>query len=134
MMPWTPYYSMVPTASNALPLNILRANVWANSVAHAAGVAPGWSYTNSFTRGEASPGTAALPARKYFWNGTGNSKTWIKQVCTYSGSNLTKVAVYYSSNNESSYVPMLDEQNNYVLTLSYDGSSNLTATSWGNTP
>lgn len=131
---WRPYQPDIPTHATSLPYDVLRANLSAMSAAAACGMSPMWGYTNSVTRGEASPGTAALPARKYWWRGAGNAKKWVKAAITYTGSNPTKIALYFSEDNEATYVPMLDPDRNYVLTLSYDGSSNLTATSWGNTP
>jgi hypothetical protein len=132
---WRPYRPSQLTQSSVKPLDIVRQALFSLAAAQATGFAPGWSYTNSVTRGEASPGTAAQPARSYMYYGTGNSKQWLKKVCTYTGSVLTKAAFYYSNDNEASYVPMYNEDNaNYVLTLTYDGSNNLQSTSWGNTP
>lgn len=131
---WRPYQPEIPTQASSLPLDILRNNLAAVHIATACGVSPMWSYTNSVTRGEASPGTAALPARKYWKRGTLNATKWAKAAITYTGNNPTKIALYFSEDNEATYVPMLDPDRNYVLTLTYDGSSNLTATSWGSTP
>lgn len=131
---WRPYYPDIPTHATNMPLDVLRNHLAALAAAGASGIAPQWNYTNSVTRAEAAPGTAALPARKYWWRGTGNTKKWIKAACTYTGIDLTKVVMYYSEDNEATYVPMLDADRNYVLTLTYDGANNLTATSWGNTP
>jgi hypothetical protein len=132
---WTAFQPTLPTQYGELPLNKVRANAWAMQVATAAGFPPGWSYTNSVTRAESSPGTAALPARQYWTNGTGNQTKWVKAVLTWSASDLTKVALYYSDDNEATYVPLVDDGGlDHVITLTYDGSGNLTATSWGNVP
>jgi len=131
---WRPYQPEIPTHATNLPFDVIRYNIAAVHIATACGISPMWSYTNSVTRAEASPGTAAQPARKYWKRGAGNATKWVKAVCTYTGLNMTKVALYFSEDNESTYVPMLDPDRNYVLTLAYDGANNLTSTSWGNTP
>lgn len=131
---WRPYQPEIPIHASALPLDILRNNLAAVHIATAAGISPLWSYTNSVTRAEASPGTAAQPARKYWYRGTGNQTKWVKASITYSGLDMTKVAFYYSEDNEATYVPMLDADRNYVLTLAYDAANNLTSTTWGNQP
>ena len=92
---------------------------------------PGWCYTNSYTLSEASPGTAALPNRVYMTYGSGITRKIVKAVLTYTGSNITKRAMYYSEDNGNTYVPAGDPSGNYVQTLAYDGSSNLTSTTWG---
>ncbi len=132
---WQPNRLATPTGTTNKPLDQIRYNLYAMVAQTALGVSLGWSYTNSVTRGEASPGTAALPARKYWYHGSGNTMQWVKAVCTYTGTNLTKVALYFSDNNEATYVPMVDGDAglNYVLTLTYSGAD-LTAASWGATP
>jgi hypothetical protein len=131
---WRPYQPEIPTHASALPLDILRTNISAVHLATAVGISPQWNYTNSATRSEVSPGTAAAPARKYWFRGSGNSTKWVKAAITYTGLDMTKVAFYYSEDNEATYVPMLDADRNYVLTLAYDASNNLKSTSWGNQP
>ena len=131
---WKPYYPEIPIHASALPIDILRSNLHAVHIATACGISPLWNYTNSVTRVEASPGTAAQPARKYWFRGTGNTTRWVKAEITYTGLDMTKVALYFSEDNEATYVPMLDPDRNYVLTLAYDASNNLESTSWGNTP
>lgn len=132
---WKPYRPGQLTHASALPLDIIRNALFTLSAEKATGFAPGWNYTNSVTRAEASPGTAGQPARSYINYGTGNTKKWIKTVCTYTGNCLTKAAFYYSSDNEASYVPMYNEDDsNYVITLVYDGSDYLQSSTWGNTP
>lgn len=132
---WKAYRPRFLTHATQLPFDRIRESLFALSTAQAVGFAPGWSYTNSVTRGQASPGTAAQPARSYVYYGTGNTKQWVKTVCTYTGNCLTKAAFYYSNDNESSYVPMYNEDDtNYVVTLVYDSDDYLQSTSWGNTP
>lgn len=131
---WRPYQPEIPTHASALPLDILRNNIAAVHIATAVGISPLWNYTNSVTRGEASPGTAGQPARLYWFRGSGNQRKWVKAEHTYSGMTTTKVALYYSEDNEATYVPLLDADRNYVLSLSWDGSGNLQSTSWGNQP
>ncbi len=132
---WQPNRMATPTQATNKPLDQIRYNLYAMVTQTAIGVSLGWSFTQSVTRSEASPGTNALPARKYWYRGTGNTKQWVKAVCTYTGTDLTKAAMYYSDNNEATYVPMVaDDGVSYVLTLTYDGSSNITAASWGPTP
>ncbi len=132
---WKAFRPRLLTHATQLPLDRIRESLFAISAAQATGFAPGWSYTNSVTRGEASPGTAEQPLRSYIFYGTGNSKQWVKTVCEYTGNNLTQAAFYYSNDNEASYVPMYNEDDvNYVLTLVYDVDDNLESTSWGNTP
>jgi hypothetical protein len=131
---WRPYNPEIPTSASSLPIDIIRANIAAVHIATAVGISPLWNYTNSVTRGEASPGSAAKPNRKYWWRGSGNSTKWVKVELTWTGDVMTKAALYYSEDNEGTYVPLLDPDRNYVLTVNYDGSNNLTSTSWGNTP
>lgn len=80
-------------------------------------------------------GTADQPTTTLYKRGT----EWIKSVLTWGtaggeAGNVTKRALYYSSNSGVAYDPMADASGNYVLTLTYDGSGNCTATSWGSTP
>jgi hypothetical protein len=131
---WRPYQPEIPTGASSLPLDILRNNLAAVNLATAVGISPLWNYTNSVTRAEASPGTAALPARKYWFRGSGNATKWVKAEHTYSGFDVTKIAFYYSEDNEGTYVPMLDADRNYVLTLAYDTFNSLKSTIWGNQP
>jgi hypothetical protein len=97
---------------------------------------PGWTYTNSVTRGLGSPGTAAQPNIIFFTKGSGGATQWVKAVLTWNGvtGNVDKVALYYSSDNEGTYALLADGAGNYVLHLSYDGSGNLTATTWDAIP
>jgi len=132
---WNPFRAKLPTSSTELGVDISRRNLFAQSALANVGIEPGWSYTNSFTRGQASPGTAAAPAREFYKKGSGNSTIWVQSAITWTGGVATKVALYFSEDNETSYVPMTDEDGiNYVLTLVYDGSNNLMSTSWGNVP
>jgi len=132
---WRPNRIATPTGATNKPLDQIRYNMYAMVTQTAIGVSLGWNYTNSVTRSEASPGTANLPARKYWYRGSGNTKQWIKAVCSYTGTNLTKIALYFSEDNEATYVPMVDGDAdlNYVLTLTYSGAD-LASASWGATP
>jgi hypothetical protein len=92
------------------------------------GALPGFNYS-------VSGGTAAQPAELYYKRST----EWIKIVLTWGSSggsdgNVTKAAFYYSSNSGSAYDGMADASGNYVQTLAYDASGNLTTTTWGSTP
>ena len=131
---WRPYQPEIPIHATNLPLDVLRINIAAVHIATAVGISPLWNYTNSATRAEAGGGTAELPTNKYWYRGTGNSTKWVKAVHTYSGLDTTKIAFYYSEDNEATYVPMLDPDRNYVLNLTFDAFHNLSSTSWGNTP
>jgi hypothetical protein len=117
-------------------MGVVREALKSITIAQYVGYAPGWSYTNSYTRGEDNPGTAAQPFRSYiFYGADDNNRRWVKQDLQYTGNALTKIAFYYSDNNESSYVPMFNEDGvNYVLTLVYDAEDNLRYTEWGNVP
>lgn len=82
-----------------------------------------------------SGGTAEQPAILYFKRGT----EWIKVVQTWGtaggeAGNVTKEAYYYSANSGGAWDGMADGAGKYVLTYTYDGSSNCTATTWGSTP
>lgn len=132
---WTTFRRNLPTKSTPLPLDTLRANIMAVLGFAAAGVCPGWNYTNSATLAEASPGTASQPARMYWTRGSGITKEWIKAAMTYDASgNPTKIALYYSSDNQGSYVAMKAEDGGYVLTNVFDASNNLQSSTWGSTP
>jgi hypothetical protein len=96
---------------------------------------PPWTYTNSVTRALGSPGTASQPNIVFFTRGSGGTTEWIKCVLTWNGTtgNVDKVAYYYSSDNEATYANMGDGTN-YVQHFTYDGSGNLTATTWDAVP
>ena len=135
MSTWVAYQPDLPTVSSQLAVDLARKNLRAVAISAFSFMSPGWRYTNSVTLAEASPGTADSPARWYMVRGAGNTAQWIKMVMTYTSGSVTKVALYYSEDNQSTYANLTDENGiNYVLTLSYDGSGNLTQTSWGNLP
>lgn len=119
-------------------IDAIRTNLLAIVAAMvASGVtAPGWNYTNSVTLGEGTPGTADKPLRIYYKFGTGGTTIWIKAVVTWNGTtgNPDKIAFYYSDDNAGTYANLVDTSGNYVLTISYDASNNVTATTWGSTP
>ena len=89
----------------------------------ATGLVQGFNYS-------ASGGTAEEPAAVYFKCGT----EWVKVVLTWSSGKVTTAAFYYSSNSGGAYDAMADASGNYVITMTYDGSDNCTATTWGSTP
>lgn len=131
---WVPWRTKAVVDTNPLPFPAIRANDLADVVtshlhsltmnssspAQSLPVVPGWTYTNSYTLGEASPGlSAAAPNRRYYRRGSGNTTQWLKAVNTWSGAQLQEVAFYYSNDNQTTYVPLLDEDGNYVLKLSF---------------
>jgi hypothetical protein len=138
---WTPWQQDVIRDVSPPPIAAIRNNDYARVVmAHLAclainsagasiylNVVPGWTYTNSHALGESSGGTASAPVRSYYRNNRGavatNATTWLKLVNTWTswggGTLLTKVACYYSLDNQSSYVPAVDENGYYVLSLSF---------------
>ena len=80
----------------------------------------GWNY--SYT------GTADQPTTVVWSNGTERvqeSYTW------GTDGTVTKVAYRYSSNSGTAYDAMADASGYFVHTFTYDGSGNLTASSWG---
>lgn len=138
---WKAYRKNLPTVSSELPIDRQREMLFAIAGSMEACLGsnplslPGWSYTNSVTLGEASPGTASQPARIYSSYGSGGTKIIIKTVRTYNGSGrVTKRALYFSDNNGTNYVPLTDEDGNYVHNITYDGSNNVTQATWSKTP
>ena len=94
----------------------------------ATGLVPGFDYTPA-------GGTAEQPAQFFFKRGT----EWIRIDVTWGSSggsdgSPTKLAYYYSSNSGGAYDGMADAAGKYVLSISYDASGNVTATTWGLTP
>lgn len=128
----------VPTTAQTrqAAIDAIRNDLFALAVAMIiSGVSvPGWTYTNSVTRGLGSPGTADKPNIIFFTKGAGGATQWIKAVLTWGASTLDKIAFYYSSDNEGTYANVVDGAGNYVLHLSYDASGNLTATTWDAIP
>ena len=134
---WTPWRTRAIVDTNPLPFPAIRANDFARVVtAHLSSlilnsgatseflaVVPGWTYTTSYARGEASPGTVSAPARTYYTRGSDNKALWLKIANTWASvggqTMLTKAKLYYSSDNQASYAPLLDEDGNYVLTPTY---------------
>lgn len=152
---WVPFRRQQPTGTTNNPMDMVRTNMYATLLSHVVNFAvnhngdaqpnynkptPGWNYTNSFTRGEATPGTYRRPVRAYWWSGSGNTKRWIKVVFTYTNGTfpdfVTTAAFYYSDDNEATYVPMYDEDKNYVITYALAaGPIAITASAtWGNVP
>jgi hypothetical protein len=110
-----------------------RANFMAIAAAMAMGGSlPGWNYTNSFTRGEASPGTADQPTRVYFSLATDTKTVWTRAALTWDASGYpTKMAFSWSDDGEATYDNMDDLYGNNVLTIAYDASHNVTGMTWG---
>lgn len=91
------------------------------------GMVPGWNY--SF-----SGGTSDKPTDAKFSRSISGTTNWVKLTHTYDGSNRpTKIACYYSSDNESSYDALDDDSGNYVINFTYD-SNGLQSTNWNSTP
>ena len=81
---------------------------------------PGWAY--SYT------GTASQPTTAVWSMGTEK----VQETYTWgTDGSLTKVAYRYSADTGTNYEPLVDPSGNFVCTFSYDGSGNLTSTSWG---
>lgn len=89
----------------------------------AMGMVQGFNYS-------VSGGTASEPAQQFYKRGT----EWIKVVLTWASGNVTKAAYYYSSNSGGAYDPMADASGSYVLNITYDGSLNVTSSTWNATP
>jgi len=135
--PWKAYQPTFPITNMNVPLDRIRENERAlhlYNIINGGAISPGWSYTNSFVLSESAPGTAAAPARHYWYKGTGNEMQWIKQEVDYSaGATSTTSAFFYSNDNAYTYEPMLvDDDGNYVITVIYDGSGNKASSSWTN--
>lgn len=132
---WQPEIAVWPQEKQALQWQRTRERFVANfttkvlSSYFGRGIVSGWNFTNSYTEGEAVPGTAAEPDRVYWYTpGERTNKTkWVKAELTWSGGLVIRAEFWYSEDNQGTYVPMYDEQLNYVLTLTYDGTDLATA-------
>lgn len=130
-----PYRSGLPSdVGDPRPHRRSRLNLFAAAVAMATTdgykAALGWDYTNSYTRAEASPGTSAAPARKYWLRGTGTSTIVIKADITYSGADPVTIVFSYSDDNEATWTTIQDEFGNSVLNQGFDGAGNLAYQEW----
>ena len=86
-----------------------------------AGAVPGWNYGHTGT-------DAGQPATAVWSFGTER----VQETYTWgTDSSLTKVAYRYSADSGTNYSAMADTSGNFVHTFTYDGSGNLTASSWG---
>lgn len=74
-----------------------------------------------------SGGTAEEPTTILYSRGTER----IRLTLTWTSSNVTKVRYEYSSNSGSSYDNMADAAGEAYQNITYDGSGNVTAISWG---
>lgn len=132
-MPYTAFDGSLPNAATqngTAFAGSTRANLQAlrDSLA-AMGAVAGFNYS-------VTGGTASQPATLLYKRST----EWIKIDLTWGSSgggsdgNVTKAAYYYSSTSGSAYDNMADASGNYVQTLAYDASGNLTSTTWGAVP
>lgn len=124
-MAYTAFDSSKPDASTqaGTPFgNSARSNLVAlRDAIVSGGMVQGFNYSYS-------GGSADQPTDVLFTRGTERIKlthTW--------GTNgtVSKVACYYSSNTGTSYDPMADAAGLFVISFTYDGSLNLTSTTWG---
>lgn len=127
-MSYTPLDVTKPTTAQTrqAAIDAARTNVDAlRDILCATGQVQGFNYS-------ISTGTNAKPTQVLFKRGA----EWIKVDLTYDGNDLvTKCAFYYSSNSGGAYDPMADLTNGYyVLTITYDGNFDVSATTWGLTP
>lgn len=98
-----------------------KANLLALRDTVVAGAVQGWNYSYTGT-------DAGQPATVVWTFGTEK----IQETYTWgTDASLTKVAYRYSSNTGTAYDPMADASGNFVHTFTYDGSGNLTASTWG---
>jgi len=109
-----------------------RANLMALASAMVlGGTLPGWSYTNSVTRSESSPGTADQPVRAYFSYVTDTTTIWVRVALTWDADGYpTEMAFSWSDDDEASYDDMDDLNGNSVLSITYDSDHNITAMDW----
>lgn len=135
---WKPFRPNTPKSGDAeqVKVDATRAAFMALASAIVTGaIVPGWNFTTSVARGEASPGTADKPARAYYNIQAGDTTVWVKCVLTWDGNdNVSKVALYWSDDNEKSYDTMRDEAGNFVITIAYDVDQNVVSATWGSTP
>lgn len=133
-MTWKPFNRRSPAESD--PQLVQAAGARVNFLALAAaivagGCLPGWSYSNSVTRGESSAGTAAQPARMYFTTPTDTRDMWVRAAVAWDGSGYpTSFQFSWSDDDEASYQDLTDLYGNSTLTIAYDGSHNVTAMTW----
>jgi hypothetical protein len=118
-----------PTQTGPNAVNSARTNLMALRDAIAAlGGVQGFAYSWS-------GGTADKPDIVLFSRTESSITEIVKVVLTWNADpSVTKAAYYYSANGGSSYDNMADSLGNFVMTVSYDGSGNVTSTSWGSTP
>lgn len=130
-MAYTALDPTVPTVAQTrqAAIDAARTNMQAmRDALIACGTVQGFNYS-------VTGGTAEQPATLLYKKGT----EWVKIDLTWGNSggsdgNVTKAAFYYSSNSGGAYDAMADDDGNYVVTLAYDASANLTTSTWGATP
>ena len=129
---WRPWRKNLPTSNSELPVERQTESLFAviaGRVATAAfpsndhiSVGHGWEYSNSFTLGEAAPGTAAKPAREYFYYGSGITRIIVKRELTYVGASVTKVHFTFSEDNGQTWADLTDEFGNHMMNITYNGA------------
>lgn len=86
-----------------------------------AGVVQGWNYSYTGT-------DAGQPATVVWANGTER----VQETYTWgTDGSLSKVVYRYSANSGTAYDTMVDSNGYFALSFAYDGSGNLTSTTWG---
>lgn len=99
-----------------------KANLLALRDSAVASTMQGWNY--SYT------GTASQPTTVVWTNGTEK----VQETYTWgTDGSVTKITYRYSSNTGTSYDTMVDSNGYHTHTFTYDGSGNLTASTWGTT-
>lgn len=135
---WKPWRLNLPTSNSELPHERQTESLFASIVGRVActhlpsndhvQAAFGWEYSNSFTLGEAAPGTAAKPAREYFYYGSGITRKVIKRSITYAGTAITKVHFEFSEDNGQTWADLTDEFGNHMMNITYSGADIATIT------
>lgn len=129
---WRPWRRNLPTSNSELPIERLTESLYAVHAGRTAtsnfpsndhiSCGHGWGYSNSVTLGEAAPGTAAKPAREYFYYGSGITRTIIKRELTYTGAAVTKVHFTISEDNGQTWTDFTDEFGNHMMNITYTGA------------
>ena len=122
-MPYTAFDRTKPDATTQAGTAFgasAKSNLLALRDSAVASTMQGWNY--SYT------GSASEPTTVVWSFGTER----VQETYTWgTDGSVSKVAYRYSSNSGTAYDPMADASGNFVHTFTYDGSGNLTASSWG---
>jgi hypothetical protein len=127
--PSVPTTAGSPTPTRQATIDDTRKNLMAlRDLLVAFGMVQGFDYS-------VAGGSAEEPAQVFYKKGT----EWVRLDLTWGTTggedgNVTKFAMYYSSNSGGAYDPLADDAGEYVATYTYDGSGNCTAVAWGSTP